>query len=248
MFDMSQLMRAMQGGLSAEPFRSLGLGREDAERAMAAMLPAFMMSFARRSATPDGGEALRALMDMWMPRAGAPAPRDDGRAALTALFGSDAMTQEVARQASLMTGIGIDMLRAAMPGLAEMFVSGAARLQAASLDAMRMPKAQLPAAQAPKASNASDMADPMRAFGDMMGFMNQAMNQMASAMAPETARPAKPEPEPPRPGAAAGQPDDLAASGMRAMTQAMDDGRRAQADYLKNMEKLFDSFYGKPPA
>lgn len=245
MYDMSAFMRLMQGGLAAEPFRGLGLSGEEAQRAAAAMLPAFMMGFARRSAAPGGEDALKAMMNAWLPGAAAPRPADGGQAALAALFGSDAMAREIARQASLMTGIGTDILKAAMPAMAEMFLAGAARMQDASLDAFLPPKRPPPP------------PDPVKTFTDTMAATTRSMTEMMTAAMAQGFGQAPRQPggqgagqaaAPQGPASGGKADEDLAVSGLRAVTRALEDGRRAQDEYLMAMERLFDSFYGKTPS
>lgn len=98
----------------AEQFR---LSQKELEKAQAALQPAFALALQNAMASPAAWSTLATAFSAAMPGKGLPGV-EHGTAFLETVFGSDALTQAIARQASLFAGIAPDTMQKLMPGLA----------------------------------------------------------------------------------------------------------------------------------
>ncbi|RYE84887.1 MAG: hypothetical protein EOP19_10575, partial [Hyphomicrobiales bacterium] len=97
----------------AEQFR---LSRNELEKAQAALQPAFALGLEKAMASPAAWSDLARAFSAMVPGDGAAMPGiERGRAFTDTVFGSDALTAAIARQASLFAGIAPDTLQKLMP-------------------------------------------------------------------------------------------------------------------------------------
>lgn len=115
----------------AEQFR---LSQNELEKAQAALQPAFALGLEKAMASPSAWTDLASAFAAMLPGDGSVTPGiDRGQAFVETVFGSDALTQAIARQASLFAGIAPDTLQKLMPGLALLSMEAMVRQTMASL-------------------------------------------------------------------------------------------------------------------
>lgn len=115
----------------AEQFR---LSQNELEKAQAALQPAFALGLEKAMASPSAWSDLANAFAAMVPGDGAAMPGiERGRAFMDTVFGSDALTQAIARQASLFAGIAPDVMQKLMPGLALLSMEGMVRQTMANL-------------------------------------------------------------------------------------------------------------------
>jgi hypothetical protein len=110
-------------GMMAEHFR---LQQEQAEKALAALMPAFSEGLKRRTSEPEGlGAFMQNLASQdWMKYARDPAAAftpeamKDGQALLSNWMGQNELTKAIAQQAEAMSGISAGVIQQMMPHLA----------------------------------------------------------------------------------------------------------------------------------
>jgi hypothetical protein len=184
MIDLFSLMQNAQGGAAFDNMaRAYGVSAEQAQRAMAALMPAFATGLNRTAATPDGMQALfqammqPAYLQMFEdPRlAFSPQAMMAGNNALGMMFGSKDISRAVADQAAQFAGIGPAILKQMLPVIAAMLMGGLFKGTASQAQAQGGPLADIfgqilggmmgggqPQAQAP---------NPMGPLGDLLGGM-----------------------------------------------------------------------------
>lgn len=261
MFNVFELMSAAQGGAGMDALaRQFGLSQEQAQRAMAALMPAFALGLQRNAADPTGFASLLNMMpggaatgwDALSPQA-----KTQGEQALGRLFGPPELTRQVAEQAAHWSGVSAQVLQQMMPIFAAALVGSLAKFS----EVMR---AQAGSAPAPASPSEPATAQPFAAWAEMMRAMMGAAappqkaepeakpnaganpwSDMVRAMsceapvAPEPATPPAPSsPPPPAGGGEAGE--DLKA----AWSDAIQKGREAQEQYLATLRNIFDKFLG----
>lgn len=275
MFNIFDMMRGAPGGAGLDAIaRQFGLPHEQAQRAFAALMPAFALGLQRNAADPAGFANLMKLMapaqgaGMW--DAFSPQAKDQGAKALGQVFGPPELTRQVAEQAAHWSGVSAQVVQQMMPLVAAALVGSLSQFS----DAMRAQAAQ---AGAPAAS-----ARPNDAAGQAYAAWAAMMRSIMGAGSPQPApEPPKPQPEPgaglnpwadmvramtgqaavpaeppkpPKPPEARSAPPERdpapAAAGEdlgAAWSDAVQRGREAQEQYLATLQGIFDKFVGAAP-
>lgn len=130
LFDM--LANAQNGNAMAQMARQFGLSQQQAQDALAALMPAFSQGLKRNAANPyDLGSFLNALASgqhaKYFEDAAAaftPQGMQEGNGILGHLFGSKELSRAVAAQAAQATGIAQQTLQQMLPALASMIMGG----------------------------------------------------------------------------------------------------------------------------
>lgn len=130
LFDM--LANAQNGNAVAQMARQFGLSQQQAQEALAALMPAFSQGLKRNTANPyDLGNFLNALASGQHARyfedasaAFSPQGVQEGNGILGHLFGSKELSRAVAAQAAQATGIAQQTLQQMLPALAAMIMGG----------------------------------------------------------------------------------------------------------------------------
>lgn len=130
LFDM--MMNAQNGEAMQTMARQFGLDKEQVEKAMAALMPAFSTGLKRNAANPAdlsgflqalaGGDHARYFEDM--SKAFTPKGMEEGNGILGHLFGSKDVSRAIAAQAAAATGIGQDIYKQMMPVIASAIMGG----------------------------------------------------------------------------------------------------------------------------
>ena len=238
MFNLFDLIRQAQGGHGIDQLaRQFGLSADQTRAAIDALLPAFGMGLERQARNPD---VLTQLFGQMARGAYAPFYDADGDGipdsaaargndVLGMLFGSKDLSRAVAQQAAAATGIGTEIMKQMLPVIAAMLMGGLGRAaqpggQGGSLAEIwsRMAGGMFGGTQPGAAPSSGGTGNP---FGDMMNAM---LGGMMGA-----AKPAEPPP-PPNPMQA----------GLDAWNQMVETGSQAQAEHLRNLQKVFEAFTG----
>jgi hypothetical protein len=262
MITLFDIMRNAQGSGGIDLFaRQAGLGAEQAQRAMEALLPAFSLGLQRSAANPAAFGALLGLM-------GAPGTRSffdnpsqaftpqgmaNGNDVLRYLFGSSEASHQVAQQVAMSTGLGAQVVQQMLAPMAAVLLGGLAKSAseqglaglvsqwAAALHRLQM-QGTAPAA-------AASVPNPYAAWAELM----------ASMMGTKPPQPQRQEgPFNPyefwadmmgrmvgRPAAAPPQPDPSSPFGM--LLQMFQTGREMQGKYLDEIETILRRAW-TPPA
>ncbi|RJG46342.1 MULTISPECIES: DUF937 domain-containing protein [unclassified Mesorhizobium] len=130
LFDM--LTNAQNGNGMDALARQFGLSPQQAQSAVAALLPAFSQGLKQNTADPYGAGAFLSAMASGQhakyfenPAAAfSPAGMAEGNGILGHLFGSKDLSRAVAGQAAQATGIGQDVLKQMLPAIATMVMGG----------------------------------------------------------------------------------------------------------------------------
>ncbi|QRM54438.1 DUF937 domain-containing protein [Sinorhizobium sp. BG8] len=130
LYDM--MMQAQNGKAMEVMAKQFGLAQEQANNAMAALMPAFSEGFKRNAANPyDLGAFLTALGSgnhvkyfEDMTKAFTPQGMEDGNGVLGHLFGSKEISRAIAAQAAQMTGIGQEIYKQMLPVMATTLMGG----------------------------------------------------------------------------------------------------------------------------
>lgn len=135
MFNWFDLMRQAQANAGFDALaRQFGLSGDQQQKAMAAVMPAFMMGLQHAMTSPDAARLLQSFMGgdyqaFWQAPGAAffPQAQNDGRALLDQLFGSDEASRRIAHQAAAYAGIGVDTMQQILPLLAGILAGGVAQ-------------------------------------------------------------------------------------------------------------------------
>jgi hypothetical protein len=254
--------QAQSGSAMSNMSRQFGLSPDQTQRAMEALLPAFTLAFQHSVQNPN---TLAQLLDMMASGRYAPFfdmpgqfghAQPNGQEILNALFGSPEASRQIATQASMLTGIGSQVLQQMLPALAPVLMGGLSRyttLEGMSeflrnwSDWLRMLSALQPAQPARAAPAAGT---PYGAWGDMMGAM---MGQGRSRPAPPPQQAADPwtgfmqaflksippgASPPPPPAPPPSQPNPI-----EALSEMFQTGRDVQAQYLASLQATLGEFW-----
>lgn len=247
LFDM--MMQAQDGQATHNMARQFGLTAEQAQAAVAAMLPAFSHSLKRTTATQQGlVEFMQALASgrhapAFEDAAAAfrPETRKDGNGVLGHLFGSKEVSRALAAQTAEMTGIDANVLKQMMPVIASMIMGALAsqtrapqaRAQNAPLqDMMEAMFRQMtggmmggPTGDVPPHKTPAAAGNP---WEDMLGAMFGTGRQAAD--------------EPPGSAPVPGMPDTGAGAAL--FGEMFEAGRQAQRSQLKAFDDMLDAVFG----
>ena len=154
------ILNTQDGGAVRQLGSQFGLPPEQAQSALAALVPALAAGL-QRNMTSEGGMdgLLGALMSGGHQRyledpstLSDPSTTEDGNGILSHVFGSKDVSRRVAQRASDQTGIGVGILKQMLPLVATMVMSGLSRKAAASDYAAPAPE---------RAGGILDMLTPM---------------------------------------------------------------------------------------
>jgi len=243
MFNWFDLMRQAQAQAGFETLaRQFQLSGDQQQRAMAALMPAFVMGLQHAMTTNDPNRFLQSLMsggyqNFWQ-TAGlsfSPQAQQEGRRLLDQLFGSDEASRRVAHQAADFTGIGVETMQKILPLYAGILAGGLSQWMAA----------QSQAAQTFTSSSNPEKPkqDPTNPWVELWaGWMKTsepekkpAANPFQEMMAgflqmPAPAKPQEPEPSPSAP-----------------WGEMMEKGREMQMQYLTSLQSILDDAWGGGP-
>ncbi|WP_210497280.1 DUF937 domain-containing protein [Microvirga antarctica] len=132
MFDWFDFMRqAQMNAATALLGRQFNVSGDQAQRALAAFLPAFAMGMQHTMGAPSPNPMMAGLFggayqSLWLNGAQAFSPdsRRNGEQILDQLFGSDDVSRKVAQQAASVTGVNADVMRQMLPVLAGIYAGG----------------------------------------------------------------------------------------------------------------------------
>ncbi|MCZ0737804.1 DUF937 domain-containing protein [Phreatobacter sp. AB_2022a] len=131
MFNLADILAQAQGKQGFDALLGqFGWSPDQAQAAMAALLPAFTMGMNRATQSPAGLADLMSLFTvkpsyaeiLENPMTAGPAMINAGQEVLGKLFGSQALTQAIAQQAAAASGIGQDMMAKVMPVMATLLM------------------------------------------------------------------------------------------------------------------------------
>ncbi|MFD2236800.1 hypothetical protein [Aureimonas populi] len=131
MTDFFDWLAAGDWGLATDRLRGeFRLSQEEMRRTTDALAPAFLLALRRTAADPSAWGALAGGLTAPSPGAGAIGASSQAASAtmLAALFGTSALSDAVARHASLFSGVAPDTIRRMMPALAAMTVETVMRM------------------------------------------------------------------------------------------------------------------------
>jgi hypothetical protein len=263
MFNWFDLMRQAQGGAGFDNMaRQFGLTPDQTQRAVAALMPAFIMAFQRQAMNPNAMTQLfRTMTTGHYPnffesaaQAFSPQGRQEGKMILDQLFGSDEVSRRVADQAAQFSGVGTEALNKILPLSAAILAGGITKAMGAQ-GTMMNPMAETWRNAATRQAPAGQTG--MGAWADLWRdwltptmpaqtppsparspTQNPFEEMMASFMRAPAAAPPEPEPE----------PEPEATGTVQAWGQMMDTGRELQQQHLASLQSIFDTFWGQAPA
>ncbi len=182
MFNLFDIMRNAQGGAGIDAMaRQFGLGPDQAQKAVEALLPAFALALQRSAMNPaalgqlfaslGGGQYARFFENP--AQAFSPQARSEGDDLLARIFGSPEVSRQVAQQAAAMAGVGTEVMRQMMPVMATTLMGGMSQKAASQGmgDLFARMAAMFHAAAAPPPQAARAGQSPWAAWGEMVGAM-----------------------------------------------------------------------------
>jgi hypothetical protein len=236
-FDLMQQTQA-QAGFDALA-RQFQLSGEQQQKAMAALMPAFVMGLQHATTTNDPNRFLQTLMSsgyqsFWLAagRSFTPQAQQAGRMLLDQLFGSDEASRRVAHQAADFTGIGVETMQQILPLYAGILAGSLAQWMSAQSQATQTFTSQ----GAPETSS-QDAANPwaemwtgwMKALEpEKKPSANPFLDMMAGFLQMPT--PEKPQEQPSPPSTSWGE--------------MMEKGHEMQMQYLTSLQSILDDAWG----
>lgn len=260
MFNWFDLMRQAQGGAGFDNMaRQFGLTPDQTQRAVAALMPAFIMAFQRQAMNPNAMTQLFQTMSTGhypnffesAAQAFSPQGRQEGKMILDQLFGSDEVSRRIAHQAAQFSGVGTEALNQILPLSAAILAGGITKAMSAQGTLMNpMAETWRNATARPEPTGQTGIGAWADLWRDWMTpaappqpsparspAQNPFEEMMASFMRTSAAAPPEPEPEPePQPAGAA-----------QAWGQMMETGREMQQQHLASLQSIFDTFWGQAP-
>jgi len=236
LFNLFDIMRNAQSGAAFDNLgRQFGLSPQDTQRAVEALLPAFVMGLQRSAANPNVFSSLMNLIASGRPAAFfedpklafSPQGQSQGKTLLEQLFGNPDASRRIADQAAAWSGVGANAVQQMMPAVAAMLMGGMAK-----------------AATAPPAP--PEPPSPVEAWAGMMRQM--------LGVAPEPPPPPPPPPpanpwlemmqrmtgQPP----AEPTPPPPAATPVEMWSQLFQTGRDVSEQHVANLKNIFDTAWG----
>ncbi|WP_170181938.1 DUF937 domain-containing protein [Phreatobacter stygius] len=276
MFNLADILAQAQGNQSFDAIaKQFGWSPDQAQTAMAALLPAFTMGMNRATQSPTGMADLFSLFTSGPnyaqmfdnPMAAAPGMMSAGQDVLGKLFGSPALTQAIAQQAAAVSGVGQEVMKQVMPVMASMLMGGLLKGAMNGQNPLGSILATTLGQMMPgMAKTASDPVSGMvgvftNAIGNMMGGkpqqpgsglpgLDQLMElarqmQAANPLLNGSMNPAAAPSESSGPRTLGQQAADTWTATMGRMFQS---GRDMQDQQLAQLEQLFEQFKPKPKA
>lgn len=237
MFNLFEMMRNAQGGAAFDNMaRQFGLSPQDAQRAVEALLPAFVMGLQRSATNPNAFANLMSLVGSGRPTgffdhpnmAFSPQAQSHANDFLGQLFGNSDASRRIADQAAAWSGVGAAAVQQMMPAVAAMLMGGMAKAATAQ-----------PAA-----------AEPQSPFDAWSSVMRQMLG-VEPKPAPAPPAPANPwldmmqkmtgqkpaEPAPPPP----------ASTPLEMWGQLFQTGREVGEQHVANLQSILDTAWGTGP-
>lgn len=185
MFNLADILSQMQSSPGFEAVAKLyGVSPEQSKAAMDALLPAFSLGMNRNVQSPLDIAGLFGTFAkapdfaklMENPMAAGPAMMQAGQEVMAKLFGSNDLTQAIAKQAAAMSGVGQEVTKQMMPVMASLLMTG---MMKQAMDGQNPLGQMLSAALAPFATTpAQTPADPL---GGLMGMFSSFMGAAPGA-------------------------------------------------------------------
>jgi hypothetical protein len=146
MLPLFDMMKQAQNGNGLDAItKQFGLAQEQTAKAMAALMPAFSVGLQRNASSPMDFASLMTALSSGnyskyfenLNEAFTPQGIEDGNSLLARIFGSKDVSRAVTEEAARMTGIGQDVLKQMLPGMANavmggLFAQAAQQMQTAS--------------------------------------------------------------------------------------------------------------------
>lgn len=134
MLNLFEIMQNAQGGNAYQNLANqFGIGPDQAQKAVEALLPAFSMGLQQQTQTMEGWQSVLATLGQAQNSAqffdsdgdGIPDHlKNEGQNALGAMFGTPETTEAVARQAAQFAGLPAQMMQQMLPVIASMVMGG----------------------------------------------------------------------------------------------------------------------------
>lgn len=134
MLNLFEIMQNAQGGNAYQNLaKQFGIGSDQAQKAVEALLPAFSMGLQQQTQTIEGWQNMLASLGQarnsaqFFDSGGAGIPdhlENEGQNALGAMFGNPETTEAVARQAAQFAGLPVHMMQQMLPVIASMVMGG----------------------------------------------------------------------------------------------------------------------------
>lgn len=248
------LMRQAQGSPDLDTLaRQFNLSTEQAQKAMAAFLPAFAMGMRHTAEANDpmqvfGGLPASPFAEFWnqTSRAFTPQAQQAGKLVLDQMFGSDDVTRRVAHQAANFAGIGLETMQQMLPLMAGIYAGGLHKWMTSQSAMMGMTAGRTErAAPAPQAPNWAAFWGNWLKSGSPPAPQKPAATPFEAMMAPflnpssSAGTSAKSEP------AASEQAASEPPASAEAWEQMMGAGREMQKQYLASLQSIFDSAWNR---
>jgi len=245
MFNWFDLIRQAQTSAGFDALsRQFQLSGDQAQRAMAALLPAFAMGLQRAADPNDPTRFFQTLMsgayqNFWQSagHAFSSQAQQEGRRLLDQLFGSDEVTRRVAHQAANYAGLSVETMQQILPLMTGILAGGMYQWMVTQGRALQSLTSSPAAQNAATAQNSGGSKDP---WADLWGVWMKAAS-------PENEK--KPEPHPfealvtsflqaPKPEKPAEKEEPPTSHPWMDM---METGRDMQMQYLASLQSIFES-------
>lgn len=272
MFNLADILAQAAGKQGFDQIAGqFGMAPDQVRTAMEALLPAFSLGLNRATQSPAGMADLFSLFaggpnyaQMYEnPMAAGPQMMAAGQQALTHIFGSPELTQAVARQTALATGMGQDLMKQVMPLMASLLMGGLVKGAAGDQNPLAEMVTAMIARMMPQQA-AADPAGMMGMFANFFGpasagkpaqasglpGLDQLMElgrrmQAANPLLAASMKTGGAETEASGPRTLGQQAADTWTATMGRMFEA---GRDIQDQQLAQLENLFAEFGRKPPS
>jgi hypothetical protein len=173
---LDSILNAQGGGAVQQLGTQFGLSNDQTTSALSALVPAIAAGLQKNAQTGGGLAGLLGALSSGQHQQyvndpttlSDPSTTADGNAILGHIFGSKAVSSQVAAQASSQTGVGADVLKQMLPVAAAMAMGALARHHASSGPIGSMP---------PSTSNAMPNINLAQAGASVMSMLNSTLNQ-----------------------------------------------------------------------
>lgn len=235
MFNWFDLMRQAQTSAGVEALtRQYNLSGEQAQKAMAAFLPAFAMGLQQAAPRSDPGAFLQAMTadayrNFWQAagQSFSSQAQREGRRLLDQLFGSDEISRRIAHQAADYAGLGVDVMQQILPVMAGIFAGSMYQMATAQAKALQAP---VPSEDSSRRRQAADPWTELWTawLGSGRTETKTARNPFEDYMTSFIPKASEPRKEP-----------QEAAPAPAPWESMMDAGREMQEQYLASLQAIF---------
>lgn len=268
MVNLLDIMRQAQHGAGMDNMaRQFGLSLADAQRAVETLLPAFSLGFRRNTLNPGAfGPFLDALSSgryapffdgtTLTPGGGITPP---GAELMGQIFGSPDVSRQIAQQASVMSGVGAQVLQQMMPTMGAVLMGGMTRyasLEGVS-DVLRQWADWLKVAASAQTARSQPASPDL--YGVWAGLVGSMFGMGPGNLAPGDLAPVKPQPAPPSPTDPWSQlmammtggwtkpeppPPPVQPNAFAALARMFEAGREVQVQHLAQFQQILDGTWG----